>query len=224
MRSSSPFIFLLLAILHIAALFFDWPLLRVSTKPLLMPALAWWFWQNTPSLPRSLRNGWLAGLGLSTIGDMLLIGKGTGYFAAGLGAFLAAHLVYIFVTQRNFRPTLEFLREYPMWIAPFAVFLAGFLYLLWPGLPCVLRFPVAFYGLVLTIMALNMVNLEGSVSASAYRFLVIGSLLFMLSDTMIAWNTFVQPFPSAALCIMGSYLSGQGLMARGIMESPVNSA
>lgn len=199
-----------------AALIFHWEELRLISKPLLMPALMWWFWQNTATLSPALRRGWMAGLALSTVGDILLMGKGSNFFIGGLAAFLCAHLIYIFAIRRNVPQKRGLLRRQPGWALPFGLFLASFLYILWPGLQEGLRFPVALYATVITAMTLNMVHLHGGISVHVFRLLFIGALLFMLSDSMIAWNMFVHPFPLAPLSIMGSYLAGQALMARGV--------
>ena len=52
----------------------------------------------------------------------------------------------------------------------------------------------------------------GSAIASGMTSAVIGALLFMLSDSLIAWNRFVAPFASARLAIIVTYHVGQLLL------------
>ena len=46
----------------------------------------------------------------------------------------------------------------------------------------------------------------------------LGALLFMLADSLIGLNKFVQPFPHAVLVIVCCYFSGQALIAWGLLR------
>jgi uncharacterized membrane protein YhhN len=46
----------------------------------------------------------------------------------------------------------------------------------------------------------------------------VGALLFMLSDCLIAINKFMMPIGHAELCIMSTYMAGQFLIVRGLLE------
>lgn len=45
---------------------------------------------------------------------------------------------------------------------------------------------------------------------------IIGSILFILSDTVLAWNLFVDPVPLSHVWIMSTYYSAQFLIATSI--------
>jgi len=65
--------------------------------------------------------------------------------------------------------------------------------------------PVVAYMLVITAMACV------AVSTGDWR-AATGAVVFMASDSMIAWNRFVAPFPHARLAIMSTYHVAQGLL------------
>lgn len=191
-----------------------------ATKPLLMPTLAVWFARRTSGVRRFLRQTVIAGLLLSTVGDILLMFSGGGYgalfFLLGLVAFLCAHLCYTggFLTEVNLRNGL--LRKQPYWLAPFLVFLVVFVRWLWPGIPDGMRLPVAVYAGVISTMALSVVNMRNHLDTAVANTILAGALLFMLSDSLIAVHKFGHPFPGSRVVIMVTYLAGQWLIARGV--------
>ncbi|MBK6930014.1 MAG: lysoplasmalogenase [Saprospirales bacterium] len=110
------------------------------------------------------------------------------------------------------------LRLHPAYTAPFLVFLAVFLLWLWPGVPSGIRLPVLLYAMVITAMALSVVNMLEKISPVIFRSLLAGALLFMFSDCLIATAKFGRPFPGARIVIMVTYIAGQWLIVRGVSE------
>lgn len=143
---------------------------------------------------------WLiAALGFSLLGDVYLMLPGN-LFTAGLGAFLLAHAAYIV----GFHASLG-------WRLLWFVLLGGFAYLLGARqvLAAVedraLRSAVAVYMAVICFMVASAIA-SGSLRAA------IGALLFLASDTLLAWNRFVQPFSHANVMVMVTYHLGQFLL------------
>jgi uncharacterized membrane protein YhhN len=146
------------------------------------------------------RRAWfVAALIFSLAGDVFLM-LPSDKFVAGLAAFLVAHLCYIG----------GFLFDGPagVAIAISAVIVAALLAPL--ALRIVralqsqpeLRGPVSAYILVIaTMLALAL--------ASGNVFAAVGAALFVASDSMIAWDRFVRPFPGARVAIMMTYHLGQ---------------
>ncbi len=214
--------FAALCLLELVAEALAWQPLIYATKPLLMPTLAIWFAHRTAGVRRFLRQTMIAGLLLSTVGDVLLMFSGGAYgplfFLLGLAAFLCAHLCYTggFLAEVNLRN--GFLRKQPYWVAPFLVFLLFFVSWLWPGIPAGMRLPVAVYAGVISGMALSVINLRNHVNDAVFTITLAGALLFMLSDSLIAVQKFGHPFPGARIIIMVTYLAGQWGLARGVSE------
>jgi uncharacterized membrane protein YhhN len=163
------------------------------TKPLLMPTLALWWYYSTSGKSVPWRNTVLGALLFSTAGDILLMKSGQYplFFLLGLSAFLVAHLFYIRTYLTIGQGRRGFLHQNPMVIGLFALYLGGLLLLLWQGIPDGMKAPVAIYALVITV-------------------------LFVLSDSLIALNKFGFAFPDARVAIMGTYIFGQYAVVRGL--------
>jgi alkylglycerol monooxygenase len=157
----------------------------------------------------------LAALGASLAGDVLLMLPGN-YFIAGLAAFLVAHLFYILLLQRSSAPA----RWFPSRIALAAtlVFGAAMVIVLWPGLRgAVLAGAVAAYVVVIALMAAQAIGRATVLRTRAATLVAVGACCFLLSDTLLALNRFVQPLPMVGLWVLGSYYVAQLLLARNML-------
>ena len=76
-----------------------------------------------------------------------------------------------------------------------------------------LQVPVAIYLGCLLLMALLATRLEAKPGP-----LWLGAMLFVVADSLIGVNKFVQPFPHAVLVIVCCYFSGQALIAWGLLR------
>jgi len=170
-------------------------------KPLPVLALALWVLRA----PRSAyRNRLAAGLALSLVGDVLIEGS----FVAGLAAFLLAHVAYTaaFVADTK---RLHLLRALPV-----AVYGAGMMALLWPGLGD-LRLPVVAYAMAICTMVWRSAARVGNTGAPrpGEWAALAGAILFALSDTLIALDRFHSPVPHARIPISLLYWAGQAGIA-----------
>jgi uncharacterized membrane protein YhhN len=82
-----------------------------------------------------------------------------------------------------------------------------------------LQIPVAVYLGCLLVMALLAGRLEGRPGP-----LWLGAMLFVVADSLIGVNKFVQPFPHAVLVIVTCYFSGQALIAWGLLRLRASAA
>lgn len=158
-----------------------------------------------------------AGIVCSLIGDVLLM-LPQNLFVAGLVAFLCGHACFIaaFLNDSGLavRPSA--------WLACLLVGGAN-LYLLWPSIPPALHVPVAVYGLLLSSMGGLAVARAWFHAAMADRLALparraaLGGVLFMLSDSLLAWDRFHAALPLATLWILGSYYAALWFIARSVM-------
>jgi len=198
--------------------------LTLISKPLLMALLALWFFLQLRPLPYRYQRLVLAGLIFSIGGDTLLMFVENGpkderFFLLGLASFLVAQLCYLF----GFLNVPEARREgtvirkpYSVW--PFVLYLAGLLGMLWPGIEPGLKIPVSVYALAIVGMAVAAFNLRALLSRELFLGLMVGVLLFVLSDSMIAINKFGNPIPLARIWIMATYILGQYFIARNVVR------
>ena len=178
---------------------------RRVTKPALMPLLA-------ADLARSddsdgTKKLVLAGLGLSWLGDVALLGKGERALPSGLGAFLAAHGCYLAAFTKRRRGGV---RNAPWAVAAYALTWAGLNAVLFPRTGR-LRLPVIVYGTALAAMAVAALDTdEPSVAA--------GGAAFFLSDSILALRTFGEAkSPIADSAVMLTYTTAQALIAHGMV-------
>jgi uncharacterized membrane protein YhhN len=142
-----------------------------------------------------------AGLLLSALGDVIL---GAGRFLPGLIAFLAAHVAYVVafvVDERRLRLAR---------LLPFAAWSASAFGLLRPGLGA-MTLPVAAYMAVITLMMWRAAARVGSARTPpvAARLGLAGAIAFGASDTLIAFDRFLQPIAGAEVPILLLYWLGQ---------------
>jgi uncharacterized membrane protein YhhN len=147
----------------------------------------------------------VAALVLCLVGDVLLMLEGL--FIPGLVSFLAAHLCYLAL----FRQGVRWFPSGRMLAATLAA--AAILYvILFPHLGPVLKVAVAAYALVIALMAAQAIGRALVLRDAAAVAVAAGSVLFMLSDALLAINKFAQPLVLALLWVLGTYYAAQLLI------------
>ena len=193
-------LFLIILILEIyASISYNRTLVYI-TKPLLMPILMFIAYQE------GVKNKWLyIALLFSFGGDVFLMFSGLNYFLLGLSSFLLAHVFYIvlFVPQAKF----SFLP-----IVAFGVVTAGYLTFLYPHIASDFRIPVIAYCVVITLMGIVAASRNKSAS---YGYILAGAILFIISDSLIAYNKFYTALENDALLVMTTYGAAQFLILEG---------
>lgn len=204
-------VFGLLLAIHLTGLLAALPLATTLTKPLLVPCLVGLVWLDR----RSFRGHELmvSALLFSWLGDVLLMWPGERFFMGGLVAFLSAHVCYIWIFSRE-------VTFHPLRMLPFPVYVA----LLLAGplngrLPDNLQVPVYAYVIVITAMG-SMASLRNP-GRPGYEQILTGSILFMLSDSFLALNTFTSPIPLGGFWVMLTYGLAQYLIVRGYLMDPL---
>ena len=138
----------------------------------------------------------LAALVFCGIGDISLE---RGLFTLGLGAFLVGHLFYLSVFCRR----LELNLKKGLLLALLLLYGAGLINYLAPHLGD-MRNPVVLYMGV--IFAMSAAAISGR---DNHALVALGAVLFVLSDSLIAINRFVEPVPGARYWIMTLYYGAQ---------------
>jgi uncharacterized membrane protein YhhN len=194
----------------------SFPMLHYLSKPLLMPVLLLYFRASWSGSLRE-RSAIIMQLAIvfSWLGDVFLMLTGEQWFIPGLGSFLVAQLLYAYLFSRDNK---GWLTKNPGWIAPFVLYAGGLLYLIWPGLGA-LWVPVCIYASAIMLMAVTALNRKGVVSQQSFQLVLIGAILFVISDSFIAINKFAYPFEASRLVIMGTYISAQFLIVVGYVKS-----
>ncbi|MDR6845901.1 lysoplasmalogenase [Flavobacterium granuli] len=204
-------------IIYLSILFLNLEGFDFYMKPVLLPLLmgAVIVSEGFPT-----KNILLTALTFSWIGDIILLltDRGELYFILGLVAFLISHLVYIalFSKQKNTR-TIE--NKTIFWIGALAI-IAYFVLMIGTLFPKLgpLKIPVLVYALVITTMLFFAFkgNLKWAIPANNY--ILIGAIVFVSSDSILAFNKFYAPIAHASFYIMATYCLAQYLIVAGILK------
>jgi len=154
----------------------------------------------------------LIGLSLCMLGDALIIFS----FIPGLLAFLIGHIFYIYAFVKKWHFSWLHLST----IIPFTVFGTYIGTKLISSLinnnEEVLILPVVFYLVIITLMGFTAFQTRN-------KFLYFGSILFIISDTVLAWNKFIADLHYSGEIIMLTYYGAQFLIANSLtVQSPEN--
>lgn len=127
-------------------------------------------------------------------------------FVAGLGAFLVGHLFYLTGFLKTSRMNkIRMAAILPISLFSFLIGRQLIASLVTEG-SNQLVIPVVAYMLVISLMAFSAI-LTGNIWAAA------GSILFVISDSILSWNMFVSGIAYSDVLIMTTYYSAQFLIA-----------
>ncbi|MEQ8553365.1 MAG: lysoplasmalogenase [Cyclobacteriaceae bacterium] len=206
-------IYLVVGVLNVGAQYFDIHDLHIYTKPLLMPLLMYHLYRyadGTITLPRMLL---AVALFFCWIGDLLLMGPGDLYFLGGLVSFLIAHMFYgvVFYHATHQKPKLK-----ALYLLPFLIYGILILSVLIPRSGH-LTIGIVIYAVGILVMAF-LASIRRHVTSEMSFYLVLaGAILFVFSDTLIAFNKFYVPLILGNVFIMTTYILAQLLIVRGVL-------
>lgn len=209
---------LMIAALDWAAVYRRYKPLEYIAKPGTMLVLIAWLWLGTNFEAGMM---WFAtGLLFCLAGDIFLM-LPREQFIAGLLAFLIGHILYILGFNQSLPPLT----------------LAALLVLVIIAFPAVQIFrriraglmvsgrgrlvgPVLLYSLVISLMLASalftLVRPDEIWRPGPALLATFGALLFFLSDTLLAWNKFVQPLPGGRALVHMTYHLGQYALITGV--------
>lgn len=189
-------------------------ILIVLTKPLLVPLIILFYLTSTEHI------NWLivTGLFFGFLGDVSLLGESKKFifFILGLLAFLIGHLFYTWA----FLQSIQYFGVVPIWfiiiLIPYSLYAYAILRILRPNLQKLL-IPVVIYMGVILIMSFT-----GSCriwNGFTLEFILpfIGSLFFIVSDSVLAYNKFNVPEKNYETLIMFTYILAQVFIVGGFL-------
>ena len=217
-------LYIIIGALQVTGILLKIPLLHQSLKVLLMPVLAFYFWNGIEKISKdNLFLLSILALAFSYAGDIILIIPGNNplFFIGGLISFLVAHLFYtkLFITLSPLSKNI--IKKNPIWIVGIILFLTAFLSYLVPKIDTSLKIPVIAYALIICIMLLSTLNLKERIGKRPHNMIVAGAILFVLSDSILALNKFDPAFHGMTFMhalVMITYISAQGFIIHGIKK------
>ena len=185
-------------------------------KPLLIPSLIMYATTRSHFSGKGIL---VQALILSTLGDVLLLFSDYNelFFISGLISFLIAHIIYIRLFLRKLNSSFS----YP-WVfgslTLIGVYLFYFLSTMWGKLET-MKIPVTIYAIVISTMLFIVIQLFASKSLRKGEILLLGAFLFVVSDSLLAWNMFYQEIANASFWVMSTYLFAQLFLVSGWVSS-----
>ena len=216
MNKTFNFFFILIVIADLIALqFLDMPEVRYFTKPAIVGSLIVLILGKRFDKKR-LKNFILLALLFSVGGDLLLLftDRGDIFFQLGLLGFLLAHASYILAyVHRGYFDNAKV-----AWVGLLLVVYAVLVYLyIADGLGDQQPYVIA-YMFILILLVLVALLRKSYVSRRSYLWVLAGAMLFMLSDSLLAVNTFKTAIPYAGIAIMLTYAMAQWFLVHGAIE------
>ncbi len=214
--------YFIIGIVEVVSIAGDFTFLHHFAKPLLMPILAGFYLLSIKNSGTAISWFVLISLFFSWLGDVFLMYQSHHqlYFMLGLGAFLIAHILYI-VCYIRMTNDVEVAKEKRPRLARYDFFLI----LIWLTLISVLfpvlgemKIPVTLYSMTITGMALTALHRYQKTTTQSFWMVMGGVLIFMLSDSMIAINKFLEPITYAGAWIMITYIIAQYLIINGLIK------
>ena len=148
----------------------------------------------------------VAGLLCSLAGDLFLM-LPRDRFVAGLVSFLFAHLCYTAAFASGaWRPNVRA-------AAPLAAYGALMVWLLWPGLGRLKAAVLAYVAVILLMAWAALCRWLGPEAGGGAAAAAAGALLFVASDSALAWGRFRGEFKGAQAVVLGTYFAAQWLIA-----------
>lgn len=207
--------FLFLALLHLYAVYANLPNLRFFSKPLICISLIFILYKET-GLKKNIEKLVAVGLFFGCLGDIFLM-MNENMFVAGLASFLIGHILYVIAFSKQ--TSAKALSKHKSYIL-IAGILASFSYYLYnilkPSLGP-LKIPVILYIIVIAAMAFFAYTRRYQTNTLSFIICLIGALLFIFSDSILALNKFVAYLANSGLYIMSSYILAQYFITLGII-------
>ncbi len=216
MKKNLLYIVLVFYIAYLETVWLKMEAINYFLKPLLIPMLI------TYTATRSNFSGkgtLIKALVMSTLGDVLLLFSDIHqlFFISGLISFLIAHVIYIrlFLKKLNARFSI-------IWAFSSLVFLGIYLFFflatMWGNLKT-MKIPVSIYALVISAMLFVVIQLVVSKTLRKGEYVLFGALLFVTSDSLLAWNMFYQEINHGSFWVMSTYLFAQLFIVYGWVNS-----
>jgi uncharacterized membrane protein YhhN len=203
--------FVLFSLIDFYGIYLEKQLMVNFAKPMLMITLFWYYYSNT----KQLNKYFVLGLFFSFLGDLLLLGTGEVYFIFGLLFFLIAHVFYIIMVLRLISARKP--KDFIMAGVPFLLLFLVLMNVLFAGLGS-MKIPVIIYAMTISFFGIVSLLLYLQSKTKISLLLLVGVLIFISSDTILALNLFYKTQLFYPLLIMMTYVLAQYLICRFVLK------
>ena len=214
-------IFFIVVSLELTGVMLKLEWLTLLSKPLLMPVLLAWAIAESNFHKTKLRVSIIIALIFSFLGDTFLLfdAKNEIFFLLGLGSFLVAQTAYAFTFFKDIHRPIPFSSAYRFAvIALVLAYVSIFFYNLLSSLGD-MAIPVFIYAIAVGSMGMMAALRFKSVSSRSFSLVLLGAVLFIISDSIIALDKFLfdGQLPFTSMIIMSTYIVAQFLIVKGLI-------
>ncbi|MEZ4806601.1 MAG: lysoplasmalogenase [Flavobacteriales bacterium] len=196
-------------------------------KPLLMIILSSWFYFKSRRVGDRFTLLIQAGLFFSLVGDVALMAQEQDefFFLIGLGSFLIAQLCYAMAFAHNVANTSGPVSFVPGLIAV-GIIAYGFLFAmdLVPRVDEHITLPVSIYAIAICLMGVAAAFRYHRTYPRSFWMVFVGACLFILSDSLLAYDRFIFPLIHAKWSVILTYAAAQYLIITGCLVHVLDPA
>lgn len=209
-------IFVGISVIYLILLFIGQDEIAWYLKPILLPFLILETYSSENFKTKKLL---LSALFFSWIGDIILMfaDKGELYFIFGLVSFLIAHIIFIALFTKQEKENISTNKLFWVGLIIVGIYLFGMLSLLYPSLGD-LKIPVTVYAITISTMLLMAIKGYFNWRKPNNLTVLLGALIFVSSDSILAINKFHSELPKSGFLIMITYIVAQFLITKGILN------
>ena len=160
----------------------------------------------------------ITGLWFALLGDIFLMVRSQDLFVPGLASFLIMQATYTYAFNLDRSDKISPVKA-SLLLLPFLIFAGVFFLVLYPYLPGTLKVAVGIYACSIAMMSWMSFIRKGYVSTQSFRLVFFGALIFMVSDSLIAIDRFIQPVPYNTIWVMSTYAVAQYLIMIGYLKT-----
>lgn len=208
--------FITMGVLNIGGQILELELLTPLSKALIIPLLAAYVYSSDS--PSKI---YLFALFFSWLGDLLLILDGQLYFILGIAAFWVTQFLYCKIMLKDLNGNLKLQLNKKIARIPLVVlgsYLLAMLTVMLPGLG-VLQVPVSLYAVTLSTTGFLGVLTAIEKKSPSTTFLALGCILFVISDSMIAFDAFYFDKKIFTYWVMATYIPAQFFISKHLGRS-----
>ncbi len=215
-------LFLIILVGEFAGLLLHLRWLVYVSKPLIMIFIAGYFLTYSRGIDKNVVQLAVVAFFFSWLGDVLLMfgSKSSVYFILGLFGFLLAHIAYILLFLRTIQLSgkKSFLKKRAYWLLPYMIYGLAIYIMLFNHLSILFQIAFFVYMLALLGMSSMALNRQGNGHPLSFYLVFVGSIFFIISDSLIAINEFLISLPFSGIAIMSTYIAAQCLIMVGILK------
>jgi len=184
---------------------------RIVAKPMIMASLIGCYITNE----KKQNNGFNLAMIAALFGDAFLLFEGIDFFKIGLICFLVMQVLYTYTFYQQYVPDAK---KLGLTLITLSATAGGVIYTIQDKLG-ELTVPIIIYAIAIVLMATSAIMRNPRLKG--YRTMIVGVMLFVISDAVLALKEFGSGTPMLSYIVMITYMIAQFLIVKSqLIDSP----